>query len=113
MMNCIRDGRSNTGKANFAYAAGVERIEIVVRVIEKGDVDLRAVDIHGYKIVGEAAIDGSATALIVFRRFQHRHANAHDHRTFDLVASGTRVNHAPAINYSDYAVDAQARDLGL
>jgi hypothetical protein len=65
MMDCIRDRGSNTGKADFADAAGTKRIQVVIRVIKEGNVDLGAVGVHGYQIVGEAAIDRSAAALIV------------------------------------------------
>src|SRR4051812_27620733 len=106
MMDCIRDRRGNTGKANFANAAGAKRIQLVIRVVEKGNVDMRAVGVYGYDIVPEVAIDRSATAFIVLRRLQHRHANPHHYRALDLVASGTRINYAPAIDYRDDAANA-------
>jgi hypothetical protein len=39
MVHCVCDGGRNAGEADLSNAAGAERIERQVRMIEEGDVD--------------------------------------------------------------------------
>ena len=60
MVDGVGDRRGDTGEADLADAAGSERVQVVVRIVEEGDVNVGRVGVDGYNVVGEAAVDRSA-----------------------------------------------------
>src|SRR5438445_2401971 len=112
-MDSVGDSRGDTGKADLADTAGAEWVQVVVRIVEEGDVNVGCVGIDGYNVVGEVAVDGSACTLIVLGGLEHAHADAHYDGALNLVARGAWIQHAARIDDGDDTAHPQARDLGL
>lgn len=113
MVDGCCDGRGNAGEADFANAARAVLVHDKVRVLDEGDVDLRCVGAGGHQVVGHAAVDRLAAALIVDSLLKQAHANAHDYGSHDLIGCCFVVDDASSIDDTDHATDAQAGDFGF
>jgi len=107
------DGGCDAGKTDLSYSAGAERVQHLVRIVEESDVDFRGVRVGGDDVVGEIVVDGHSETRVVDGFLKECHANTHDDRTLDLVASRLGIENMASIDYCHHARDTQTSGLRL
>src|SRR6185437_5071615 len=107
------DCGSHAGEADLGDAACTIAAHDRVGIVEERNIDIRCIGAGGHQVVGQAAVDGLAAAMVVDSFFEQAHAHAHDHRADDLIGGGLGIDDSPAINHRDDATDAKARDFRI
>src|SRR5262249_44831198 len=113
VVNRLCDGGSDPSQSDLSNAARSELVDFSVGIIQKVHLDRRRVGVYRHHVVSQVAVDGRAVLRIVDGLFEHRHANAHDHRALNLIPGGKRIHDPPGIHHADDTADAQSGDLLL
>src|SRR3984957_10424296 len=113
MMHGVGDSRSDAGETDLSDSTGAKRVQHLVRIVKESDVDFRSVRIRSNNVVGKVVIDGHSETGIIDSFLKEGHANPHNHRTLNLVASRLGVNDVASVNHRNHARDAQTSRLRL
>ena len=106
MVHRIRERARNPGNTNLADAAYADGIEVLVVLVDEGDVDLADVGVHGNMVVGEIAVDESPVAAIEHAFLEQRLTHPPDDTALKLAACHLRIEKPSDAVRCDDARDA-------
>src|ERR1700722_437945 len=99
----IRDGGGCSRDADFADAAGSERVEPVVGDVKCGNVDLVDVGVDGNVVLGEIFVDSATVGVVDEGLFMKGHADAPDDSAGKLIDACGVVDEGADVVGADHA----------
>ncbi len=111
MEDGVGNGGGDAGDADLADSAATHGVEVVIGLIDPGDVYLGDIGVDGDEIAGQVGVDRAAVLRVVGEFFEQGMTYAEDDSSDELAAGGFRAQNAATVEHTDDAGDTDAADL--